>query len=240
MNTKINTRRHRMGGPGGGPHGMMPGEKAKDFKGTLAKTFRYMRRDVVTIVIAFVLAIASVILTLTVPDILGTATDELLGGAMQKTYYNAAIEIQDSIPELDPSIIELMGDKTLGELADADVIPSETVTDEMRAVTVAQLYAAKDATTVGEFFTALGMQDKFSVAESYRDRVLGTSLTDAAPGIDSGKIIDILIKIIILVATSAIVGYIQGFLLAGVAQRVSYRFRDDINRKIDKIGRAHV
>ena len=79
------------------------------------------------------------------------------------------------------------------------------------------------------------MQDKFSVAESYRDRVLGTSLTDAAPGIDSGKIIDILVKIIILVATSAIVGYIQGFLLAGVAQRVSYRFRDDINRKIDKL-----
>ena len=173
MSAKMNVRRHRMGGPGGGPHGMMPGEKAKDFKGTLAKTFRYMRRDVVTIVIAFVLAISSVILTLTVPDILGTATDELLGGAMQKTYYNAAIEIQDSIPELNPSIIELMGDKTLGELADADVIPSETVTDEMRAVTVAQLYAAKDATTVGEFFTALGMQDRFSVAESYRDRVLG-------------------------------------------------------------------
>ena len=29
MNNKIDTRRHRMGGPGGGPHGMMPGEKAK-------------------------------------------------------------------------------------------------------------------------------------------------------------------------------------------------------------------
>ena len=235
MNNKINTRRHRMGGPGGGPHGMMPGEKAKDFKGTLAKTFRYMRRDVVTIVIAFVLAISSVILTLTVPDILGTATDELLGGAMQKTYYNAAIGFQETLDKMPDDIPTGAENMTVADLIDRGIVPADDVDESMLGVTVAQLYAAKDATTVGEFFTALGMQDEFSVAESYRDRVLGTSLTDAAPGIDSGKIIDILVKIIILVATSAIVGYIQGFLLAGVAQRVSYRFRDDINRKIDKL-----
>ncbi len=231
-----NARRPRLGhGPGGGPRGMMPGEKAKDFKGTLAKTFRYMRRDVVTIVIAFVLAIASVVLTLTVPDILGTATDELLGGAMQKTYYDAAIGFQETLDKMPQDIPDGSENMTVAELIDRGIVSADDVDESMLSVTIAQLYAAKDATTVGEFFTALGMQDKFSVAESYRDRVLGTSLTGEAPGIDSGKIIDILIKIIILVATSAIVGYIQGFLLAGVAQRVSYRFRDDINRKIDKL-----
>ena len=53
MSAKMNVRRHRMGGPGGGPHGMMPGEKVKDLKGTPAKPFRYMRCDVGTILRAF-------------------------------------------------------------------------------------------------------------------------------------------------------------------------------------------
>lgn len=235
-NAKTDMRRPHFGPrPGGGPRGMMPGEKAKDFKGTLVKTFRYMRRDAFTIAIAFIFAIASVILTLTVPDILGTATDELLGGAMQKTYYNAAVGIKQSIPDLPEAVVDAMGDKTLGELIDEGLIEADGIDDNMRGVTVAALYRAEDATTVGEFFTDLGLADQFGVAESYRDRVMSTSLVGDAPQIDTQKIIGILLKIIALVATSAVVGYVQGFLLAGVAQRVSYRFRDDINRKIARL-----
>ena len=177
-----NIRRNRpqMGhpGPGGGPRGMMPGEKAKDFKGTLLKTFRYMRRDVWTIVIAFALAIASVILTLTVPDILGSATDELLGGAIQKTYYNAAVEIRDSIPDISEEQLENMGispDATLGELIDMGY-PLGDVDESMLDVKVSALLSARDAQTVGEFFNALGLSERFSVAESYRDRVMSTSM----------------------------------------------------------------
>ena len=235
-----NIRRNRpqMGhsGPGGGPRGMMPGEKAKDFKGTLLKTFRYMRRDVWTIVIAFALAIASVILTLTVPDILGSATDELLGGAIQKTYYNAAVEIRDSIPDITEEQLEDMGispDATLGELIDMGY-PLGDVDESMLDVKVSALLSARDAQTVGEFFNALGLSERFSVAESYRDRVMTTSMSEA-PQINTQAIIDILIKIIALVGTSALVGYVQGFLLSGIAQRVSYRFRDDINRKMAKL-----
>lgn len=78
-------RRGPMGGHGPGG-AAVPGEKAKDFFGTLKKTVRYMRKDLAIIITAFVLAIGSVIATLLVPDILGGATDELLAATMSKTF----------------------------------------------------------------------------------------------------------------------------------------------------------
>lgn len=58
-----------MGGPmGGGPHAIHGGEKAKDFTGTMKKILRYMRRNIPAILVAFLFAIASVILTLNVPE----------------------------------------------------------------------------------------------------------------------------------------------------------------------------
>ncbi len=65
-----NSRPH--GAPMGGPMGgrKMMGEKAKDFKGTSVKLLRYMRNDLLVIIIAFILAIGGVVATITVPDVL--------------------------------------------------------------------------------------------------------------------------------------------------------------------------
>lgn len=230
----------RRGPMGGGPGGAaIPGEKAKDFFGTLNKTVRYMRKDLAVIVIAFVLAVFSVIATLLVPDILGGATDELLAGTMSKTFYKNATEIRNGIPEFTDEqleMIEQFPDLTVRDVADMGMLPEGAEIDEsMMDLKLSALVEAKNATTVGELFRALGATKALdSLAVTYRARVENTSLT-AAPNINTDVIVSILTKIIALVCVSAILAYVQGLLLAGVAQRVSYRFRRDINNKIDSL-----
>ncbi len=230
----------RRGPMGGGPGGAaIPGEKAKDFFGTLNKTVRYMRKDLAVIIIAFVLAVFSVIATLLVPDILGGATDELLAGTMSKTFYKNAVEVQNSIPEFTDEQLEMIEnypDLTVKNVADMGMLPEGVeIDDSMMDLKLSALVEAKNATTVGELFRALGATSSLdSLAVTYRARVESTSLT-AAPKIDTDVIVSILTKIIALVCVSAILAYVQGLLLAGVAQRVSYRFRRDINNKIDSL-----
>lgn len=227
-------RRGPMGGHGPGG-AAVPGEKAKDFFGTLKKTVRYMRKDLAIIITAFVLAIGSVIATLLVPDILGGATDELLAATMSKTFYKNAASVKeqvDAIPEDALGFMEQNPDLTLGEVK--DVLPFE-VDESMENVKLSAILDAREAETVGELFTSLGMSSAFdSLAVTYRARVMNTSLS-SAPKIDTDLIVSILTKIIALVCVSAILTYVQGLLLAGVAQRVSYRFRRDINNKIDSL-----
>lgn len=227
-------RRGPMGGHGPGG-AAVPGEKAKDFFGTLKKTVRYMRKDLAIIITAFVLAIGSVIATLLVPDILGGATDELLAATMSKTFYKNAASVKeqvDAIPEDALGFMEKNPDLTLGEVK--DFLPFE-VDESMENVKLSAILDAREAETVGELFTSLGMSSAFdSLAVTYRARVMNTSLS-SAPKIDTDLIVSILTKIIALVCVSAILAYVQGLLLAGVAQRVSYRFRRDINNKIDSL-----
>lgn len=230
-------KRGMMGG-GHGPGGAaVPGEKAKDFFGTLKKTVRYMRKDVAVIITAFILAVFSVVATLLVPDILGGATDELLAGTMSKTFYKEAKTAQDSIPEFSEDelyMIQLFPDLTLRDLEDRGMLP-EGVDESMLDLKLSALVEAKEATTIGELFRALGATKALdSVAITYRARIENTSLV-SAPSINVDLIISILTKIIALVCVSAILAYVQGLLLAGVAQRVSYRFRRDINNKIDSL-----
>lgn len=76
-------RRGPMGGHGPGG-GMMPGEKAKDFKGTLMKLLNFMGRFKVSIVIVLVFAIGSTVFTTVGPKVLSTATTELFNGIVAK------------------------------------------------------------------------------------------------------------------------------------------------------------
>ena len=72
----------RRRGPGG-PR-MMAGEKAKDFKGSMAKLIRYMSKYKIRFVIMFVFAIAGTVFNIVGPKILGKATTELFNGLVAK------------------------------------------------------------------------------------------------------------------------------------------------------------
>ena len=69
---------------GHGPRGMMPGEKAKDFKGTIRKLIRYMGSFKYAILAVMIFAAGSTVFNVVGPKILSKATTELFTGMMAK------------------------------------------------------------------------------------------------------------------------------------------------------------
>lgn len=75
----------RRGPMGHGPGGrMMPGEKPKNLKGTLAKLIAFMGRFKAAIVVVLVFAVGSTIFNIVGPKVLSTATTELFNGVVAK------------------------------------------------------------------------------------------------------------------------------------------------------------
>lgn len=83
-------RRPGMGhGPGAG---MVPGEKAKNFKGTVAQLLKYMGRYKIGVLVVLVFAIASTVFSIAGPKILGKATTELFNGLVSKVSGQGSID----------------------------------------------------------------------------------------------------------------------------------------------------
>ena len=79
-------------GPGG--PGMMPGEKAKDFKGTIGKLLKYMGNYKYGLLAVIMFAIGSTVFNIIGPKILSKATTELFNGLMAKIYRTGGINFE--------------------------------------------------------------------------------------------------------------------------------------------------
>ena len=79
---------------GHGPGGMVPGEKAKNFRGTLKKLLQYMGRYKVGVLFVLIFAVASTVFGIAGPKILGNATTELFQGLVAKVSGTGQIDFQ--------------------------------------------------------------------------------------------------------------------------------------------------
>ncbi len=78
-----------------GPHGgMMPGEKAKDFKGTFRKLLSYMGRYKIALIAVMIFAAGSTVFNIIGPKVLAKATTELFEGMMAKFAGTGGIDFQ--------------------------------------------------------------------------------------------------------------------------------------------------
>lgn len=71
---------------------MRGGEKAKDFKGTIGKLFRYIGKYKAAVVVVAIFAIGSTIFNVVCPKVLGKATTALSEGTMNKITGNGGID----------------------------------------------------------------------------------------------------------------------------------------------------
>ena len=133
----------RHGPMGHGPAGMRGGDKAADFKGTMAKLLKYMNRYLPLIILSLVCAVAGTAFSILGPKILGKATTKLFEGLMAM--------------------------------------------------------------------------------------IAGTG------GIDFDALARILLFLGGLYLFSALLSYVQGWIMAGIATKVSYTMRTDISQKIDRL-----
>ena len=86
-------RRHpaRRHGPMGGP-GMMPGEKAKDFKGSVGRLLNYMGKYKIALVFVVIFAICGTAFNIVGPKILSKATTEIFNGLVSKLSGGSGID----------------------------------------------------------------------------------------------------------------------------------------------------
>ncbi|MHB1293532.1 MAG: ABC transporter ATP-binding protein [Anaerolineae bacterium] len=131
-------------GPGAGPAGMMGGEKARDFKGTLRNLVHYLGAYRISILIVMIFAATSTVFNIVGPKILGRATTRLFEGV------------------------------------------------------------------VGQ-------------------------ISGSGEGIDFGYIGNILLTMAILYLLSTLFAYLQGWIMASVTAKITYRFRKDIADKINRM-----
>ncbi len=78
-----------MGGPG---RGMAPGEKAKDFKGSIGKMLQYMGTYKIAVVFVMIIAACSTVFSVVGPKVLGKATTALASGLMAKVAGTGGID----------------------------------------------------------------------------------------------------------------------------------------------------
>ncbi len=261
MNQNQTSRPPMGGGPmGHGPRGMMiPGGKARDFKGTLQKTIRFMRSSVPVILLAFLLAIGSVILTLNIPKVLGNATDEIMVGLMKRNVYDTIMDTQKAMEKMGKALADIPPQQmaalaqdesaTLGTLMEQGLLPEDALQgldknlrQTLSALPLSQLSQmgqsgqAQSFETIGDYLSS--MEDGQSIIENippqYQDELLETSL-QSRPGIDQEAVGHIIMVLIVLILLGAILGYLQNFLMSGVAQKVSYQLRDQINKKMNRL-----
>ncbi len=127
---------------GGGRH-MMPGEKAKDFKGTMKKLMAYMGSYKIALLFVMIFAVGGTAFNIIGPKILGNATTEIFNGLVS--------------------------------------------------------------------------------------RVSG------GDGIDFGKVGRILLSVLVLYLVSAVLSFIQGYIMTGISQKMTYRLRKEISEKIGRM-----
>lgn len=91
---EVRTGSGRRRGPmGHGGHGM-PGEKAKDFKGTMKKLTAYLSAYKIPLLFVIIFAIGSTVFNIVGPKILGRATTEIFNGLVGKISGGAGIDFE--------------------------------------------------------------------------------------------------------------------------------------------------
>lgn len=83
-NEKTTATQPRMGHRGPGGPGMAPGEKAKDFSGTVKKLFAYIGSYRVGVIVVMVFAVLGTAFNIVGPKVLSGATNELFAGFVAK------------------------------------------------------------------------------------------------------------------------------------------------------------
>lgn len=89
------SKNRNMGRRGPGGHGgMMPGEKAKEFKGTTRKILSYIGSYKIAIVLVMISAVAGTVFNIVGPKVLSKATTEIFNGLVSKVSGGAGIDFQ--------------------------------------------------------------------------------------------------------------------------------------------------
>lgn len=91
-----------------------------------------------------------------------------------------------------------------------------------------------EGTTGAQLMEQMPPQSLKGLTDAQRDALVAMDLS-VRPSIDFAAIGNILLFLLFLYCFSAIFSYVQGFIISGVSQKVAYRFREQISKKINRM-----
>lgn len=219
---------------GHGPAATRPVEKAKDFGGTMRKLIGSLKDFRWQIVAVIVFVIASVVLSIISPKLLGSITNQITDDYM-------AIKIYDVVQENLPDSMELPAGTTLSDLIQmmeeqakqAEQLKTAAETGELTPEQAAQLQAMEESGATTDTAT-INMDQLDSLTDAQRDKLMDLDLT-TRPGMNFGFIGQIALWLIAIYVMSALFNYVESWIVTTITQRVAYRFRRDISQKINRM-----
>ena len=192
---------------GHGPAATRPVEKAKDFKGTLKKLLSSLNEFKLQIAAVVIFVIASVILSIISPKLLGRITNQVTDDYM-------AIKVYDGVHDSLPEGVTLPAGTTLEDLLKQREAPSQTSSAQSSSGSQSIQQLADNLT------------------DSQRERLMSLDLTER-PGISFDVIGHIALLLIAIYLLSALFNYVESWIVTSITQRVAYRFRRDLSQKIN-------
>lgn len=192
---------------GHGPAATRPVEKAKDFKGTLKKLLSSLNEFKLQIVAVVIFVIASVILSIVSPKLLGRITNQVTDDYMAIKVYDG---VHDSLPE-------------------GVTLPAGTTLEDL----LKQREASSQASSAQSDSDSQSIQQLAdNLTDSQRERLMSLDLTER-PGISFDVIGHIALLLIAIYLLSALFNYVESWIVTSITQRVAYRFRRDLSQKIN-------
>lgn len=89
-------------------------------------------------------------------------------------------------------------------------------------------------TTGASLIERMPQQELEKIAPDKLEQIKNMVLTNR-PSIDFGKVRNIAITLLLLYAASSLFSYIQGWVMTNISQKITYRFRQDISQKINRL-----
>ncbi len=140
-----------------GPSGMMSGQKAKDFKGSIIRTFSELNQFRILVIISIILAIVSASLSILAPNRLSTLTDEISKGLVidKQSTENIMTKIKNSLNEENIKI-RIYGvlniDLSLEKLSSVMIDESVPVEDKQKlSEMAASSFAVNETVLINDF-----------------------------------------------------------------------------------------
>jgi ABC-type multidrug transport system, ATPase and permease components len=209
--TKANKRpRGPMGG--GGPM-MMSVEKPKDFKGSIIKLLDSLKPFRVSIMITIVFAVLGTTFSIASPKILGNMTNQIVDDYISIKVFEAATSNL-------PDDIKLPEGTTIEKLP--ETLKSMVIEGKIRPDQLEKFSGASDANPTAKIpdnqLEKIKMLDLSKRPEMRYDLLYKTALV-----------------LVMLYIASTVFGFIQGWIIAGVTQKLVLKFRGDISQKINRL-----
>lgn len=219
---------------GHGPAATRPVEKAKDFGGTLRKLIKALESFRMQIVAVVIFVIASVILSIVSPKLLGNITNQITDDFMAMRVYDA---VHDALPEN----AKLPAGTTLGDFMDMAKQQAQQLEQLKQAQSAGTLSPEQELQlkqleqlNLSEQDGSLASDQLGSLSDAQRDKLINLDLS-VRPGMSFDVIGRIALILIVMYLLSALFNYVESWIVTSITQRTAYRFRHDISQKINSM-----